>query len=179
MVRIGARRRKFAAVLKVSFHSIYSFALRTRYANGCWRAILLFVKSLNEEWCFMQEITQEWVEKAEGDFLTANRELQAQPPNFDAAAFHAQQCAEKYLKARLVVAGVGFPKTHDLGILLNLILPIEPAWEQLRLDLDALTSLGIEVRYPGTSADREDAEMALRTAATVRACVRIFFGASA
>jgi hypothetical protein len=50
----------------------------------------------------MKPLTQEWIEKAEGDFRTARRELQAKRlPNYDAVCFHAQQCAEKYLKARL------------------------------------------------------------------------------
>lgn len=54
----------------------------------------------------MKPETREWVEKAEGDFRTARRELLApDSPNYDAACFHAQQCAEKYLKARLVEAG--------------------------------------------------------------------------
>jgi HEPN domain-containing protein len=120
----------------------------------------------------MQKITQEWVDKAEGDFITAGRELNAQPPNYDAVAFHAQQCAEKYLKARLIEANVPFPWVHDLGAILNLLLPLEPAWARLRPQLDALTSLGIEVRYPGTVADRNDAKEALNTAKVARSVVR-------
>jgi HEPN domain-containing protein len=50
----------------------------------------------------MKPITSEWVIKAEGDFATAERELRATDNlNYDAVCFHAQQCAEKYLKARL------------------------------------------------------------------------------
>lgn len=52
----------------------------------------------------MNPLTFEWVEKAEGDFFTAMRELRARKsPNFDAVCFHAQQMAEKYLKAVLQV----------------------------------------------------------------------------
>ena len=40
--------------------------------------------------------------------------------------FHLQQCLEKYLKARLVEAGLGFPRTHDLERLLDFILLNEP-----------------------------------------------------
>ena len=48
----------------------------------------------------MKPITGEWVDKAEGDFVTAQRELNAlDHPNYDAVCFHSQQCAEKYLKA--------------------------------------------------------------------------------
>src|SRR5437588_10485897 len=120
----------------------------------------------------MQNITQEWLDKAEADFITAEREPRAQPPNYDAAAFLAQQSAEKYLKGRLIEASVKFPKTHDLGALLDLILPFEPSWRHLRAELDALTSLGIEVRYPGTSADQKDAAEAVRVAGAVRSVVR-------
>lgn len=121
----------------------------------------------------MKPETAEWVEKAEGDFRTAVREKNsAEYPNYDAACFHAQQCAEKYLKARLVEAGKDFPKTHDLSAILNLVLPLEPSWESLREDLEHLTDLGVEVRYPGTTADSEDADEAIRTAQHVRRIVR-------
>jgi HEPN domain-containing protein len=43
----------------------------------------------------MHPLTIEWVEKAEGDFATAQREVHARKsPNYDAACFHAQQCAK-------------------------------------------------------------------------------------
>jgi len=46
-------------------------------------------------------MTAEWVAKAEGDFAMMERECQAtENPNYDGICFHAQQCAEKYLKAR-------------------------------------------------------------------------------
>ena len=48
----------------------------------------------------MNELTREWIEKAEGDWRTSARELRARRhPNYDAVCFHAQQAAEKYLKA--------------------------------------------------------------------------------
>ena len=50
----------------------------------------------------MNQLTVEWVDKAEGDFLTALREFRVRKsPNYDAVCFHAQQCVKKYLKARL------------------------------------------------------------------------------
>ena len=121
----------------------------------------------------MKDETSEWTDKAEGDIFTSRRELTAQEyPNFDAACFHAQQCAEKYLKARLVETGCSFPKTHDLSKLLDLVLPMEPAWEFLRDGLNDLTNLGVEVRYPGMTADHADAEEAVQTAERVRSVVR-------
>jgi HEPN domain-containing protein len=69
----------------------------------------------------MKPLTQEWIRKADGDWATAQRELIATPPNFDAVCFHAQQCAEKYLKAVLQEHSLAFPKTHDLEALINLL----------------------------------------------------------
>jgi len=55
----------------------------------------------------MNEIVSEWVQKAQADLLTSRRELAVQDdPNYDAVCFHAQQCAEKYLKACLVLSPV-------------------------------------------------------------------------
>ena len=72
----------------------------------------------------MKPLTREWVEKAEGDFATASRELRARKaPNYDAACFHAQQCVEKYLKACLQEADVAFGRTHNLSALLDFLSP--------------------------------------------------------
>jgi HEPN domain-containing protein len=121
----------------------------------------------------MKHETYEWIAKAEGDLHTAVRELDADEwPNFDAACFHAQQCAEKYLKARLIEAGIPFPRIHDLEALLNLALPMEPHWELLREDLQQLTGMAVEVRYPGLNADGEDAAVAVNVARRVREAVR-------
>ena len=122
----------------------------------------------------MKPLATEWAAKAEGDLGTARREMAAtDAPNYDAVCFHAQQCVEKYLKARLADGGVAFPKIHDLGALLNLVLPLEPSWESLRDELDSLSSRAVEVRYPGVDSDAEDArgalEIALRVCAVVRA----------
>ena len=125
----------------------------------------------------MKAETAEWVAKAEGDYRTASRELGVtDKPNYDAVCFHAQQCAEKYLKARLVEAGQPFPRIHDLEALLNLTLPLVPDWESLRGDLQRLTDMAVEVRYPGARADIEDATEALQTAERVRTVLRQVLG---
>jgi HEPN domain-containing protein len=61
-----------------------------------------------------------WVEKAEEDFALARAALRRKKPLVTGACFHAQQCAEKYIKALLVSKGAEFPKTHDLLMLSNL-----------------------------------------------------------
>lgn len=125
----------------------------------------------------MRPLTREWVEKAEGDFATATRERRARKaPNYDAACFHAQQCAEKYLKARRQEAALSFGKTHNLTALLDLLAPIEPSWETLRPHLRALTVFAVEVRYSGESADKTEAREAVARCREVRHRVRVSLG---
>lgn len=125
----------------------------------------------------MKPLAAEWVAKAEGDFRTATRELTApDEPNFDSACFHAQQCAEKYLKALLTEKDISFPKTHDLSALISLVAPSCPGWKAFVAQCDALTDSAVEVRYPGFSASREDAQAALETAERIRSAARAVLG---
>ena len=55
-----------------------------------------------------------WVVKAEEDYEVARSALRRKKPFTYTACFHAQQCAEKYLKALLVADAHPFSKTHDL-----------------------------------------------------------------
>ena len=106
----------------------------------------------------MKPMTAEWIAKAEADFATMERECEAtENPNYDGICFHAQQCAEKYLKARLCEADLTFSKIHDLVALLEKILEVEPSWESFREDLAYLSDFAVSFRYPGESADRESA----------------------
>jgi HEPN domain-containing protein len=124
----------------------------------------------------MKPLTQEWIDKAEGDWATANREYRARKnPNYDAACFHCQQCAEKYLKAKLQEAGIAFRKTHDLENLLNDILPLEPTWGNLQNGLLTLTAYGVAYRYPGAKATKLEARDAVKRCRLVRKTVRQSF----
>ena len=125
----------------------------------------------------MKPITQEWVNKAEGDWAALGRELRARKaPNYDDACFHAQQCAEKYLKARLQEASIAFPRTHNLLDLLALVLPMEPSWKVLYTSLDTLNDYAVVFRYPGRSANREEAQDARRECQRVRAVIQASLG---
>lgn len=122
----------------------------------------------------MKATAREWIEKAEADFFSAGREYRARKrPNFDAACFFAQQCIEKYLKGRLADAGRPIPKTHDLSVLLDAVVPLEPLWEAARSRLETLTSYAVLFRYPGESATRTLAKTAITDARWVRSMMRI------
>ena len=58
-----------------------------------------------------------WIAYAEEDYKAAKTLLGLKKPLLGAACFHAQQCAEKYLKALLILRNFEFPKTHDLPTL--------------------------------------------------------------
>lgn len=105
---------------------------------------------------------KEWIAKAEGDFASALREYRARKqPNHDSACFHAQQCIEKYLKAVLIKKRIPFSKIHDLEVLLDLCLAVYPLWEPMRNDMQLLTQYAVQFRYPGESADKEEARQAI------------------
>jgi HEPN domain-containing protein len=121
----------------------------------------------------MNELTSEWIAKAEGDFEAAELLLRGgEHPLPDAACFHSQQCAEKYLKAFLQEHQVRFERTHDLIALLNLCLKIDLGFEILRKDLEKLENFAVGVRYPGLAATFLLAEQALLVTGRVRTWVR-------
>lgn len=125
----------------------------------------------------MKALTLEWIKKAEGDFNSCLREVRArQHPNHDSACFHAQQCAEKYLKARLQEAGLAFPKTHDLLELRKRVLAVEPTWATLTASLTQLVNYAVVFRYPGVTASKADARKALAACRLVRRTVRASLG---
>jgi len=125
----------------------------------------------------MKPVVLEWVEKAEGDFRSAQREMRVRNnPNCDLVCFLSQQCAEKYLNGLLTEAGIEFSKIHDLEELLDSLLPIAPHLEKFRAGLASLTDHAVEFRYPGESATREVARSALANCRAVRKEIRKLLG---
>ena len=126
----------------------------------------------------MNEVVREWMEKAEADYLTATRELQADPPNYDAVCFHAQQCIEKLMKASLIAGGKLPPKTHDLTVLSALVASANPLWSWPTEELRLLSRAAVIFRYAGESADREAAEATLRISKAMRERLLVLVGRS-
>jgi len=117
----------------------------------------------------MNGTVREWVEKAEGDLRTAQREFRAlDRPNYDAVCFHAQQCVEKLMKALLMHHQITPPRTHDLERLFDLLKPVVPTFAPSVEDIRSLTTTGMAVRYPDESADQEDARQALEICERLR-----------
>ena len=106
----------------------------------------------------MKKITQEWIAKAEEDYLVATRELEANPPALDAVCFHAQQCIEKYMKAILQEKEIEFEKIHDLDVLLQQCGSFIPELRDYRDDLIRLSAYAVDIRYPGFRVSEEEAK---------------------
>ncbi|MBN2549260.1 MAG: HEPN domain-containing protein [Anaerolineales bacterium] len=125
----------------------------------------------------MNPLTLEWVEKAEGDFLTAGREYRARKaPNYDAVCFHAQQAAEKYMKAVLQESSPPIPRIHSLAELLALIIKSDASFMLIQADLNALEGYAVQFRYPGLSANKGEAKAAVGAAERVRSFIRVKLG---
>lgn len=120
----------------------------------------------------MKEITQEWVNKAEEDYNVADRELKAKTGAYNAICFHSQQAAEKYLKALLQEMDIEFEKTHDLVFLYEKAKDKLTELVDMLEYLDELSLYAVEARYPGLTAEKEDAETAVKTMSKVREEVR-------
>lgn len=119
-------------------------------------------------------LVRQWVEKAEEDFRNAEHTLTLKERcPFGTVVFHAQQTAEKYLKALLTLHAVEFPKSHDLGELSRLLPqgiqpPLTPREEE------TLTGYAVVTRYPGPPGvpTRQEAEESVAWAGRVRSAIR-------
>ncbi len=124
----------------------------------------------------MKKATLEWISIAEGDWETANREIEVvKNTNLRAVSFHCQQCGEKYLKAFIQEQGFDPKRTYDLEILLNEVLTYEPNWSMLRESSIELTDFAVAHRYPGATSTREIALAAIIHAGRIRKTIREFF----
>ena len=118
---------------------------------------------------------EDWLARAEGDLALARAPL-PEGAFYEDLCFHAQQAAEKSLKAVYQYFGKRFRYTHDLDELITglrnegITVPMEVA------DAALLTAYAWEARYPGLSepvTEKEfqealrQAELVIRWAKTV------------
>jgi HEPN domain-containing protein len=116
------------------------------------------------------ELVTRWFTRAEEDYHVADRLLADTNPYLTAVVFHAQQAAEKYLKAFLVHHRREFPRTHDLAELLDLVLEVDSELAQGLGAITALNPYGVEYRYPGDFPDvaENEASEAVKLAGKTR-----------
>ena len=101
-----------------------------------------------------------WLDKARRDLRMAEL-AQAEGVEFaDQVCFHAQQCAEKALKAVLIAFGRVPPHVHDLGVILDAVAEASPGteWAALQDFAERLSDFGVGPRYPGWDLMAEPVE---------------------
>lgn len=121
-----------------------------------------------------RELVRQWFAKAEKDYRLAEHLLAEQAPYLEAIGFNCQQAGEKYLKAFLTLRQVAFPKTHNLGDLLDLVATVEQDLADSLRKITALNPYAVGYRYPAEFPEvtPEDARAAFDLASRVRVAVR-------
>ena len=108
-----------------------------------------------------------WLRYAQSDLELAR----SSPPAevlLEALCFHAQQAAEKAPKAVLVARSIPCPRTHSIGMLLDL-LPQDLSKPEEVEDAVSLTDYSVMSHYPGVAepVDEQEYQQAVRLAEAV------------
>src|SRR5437867_6257052 len=95
------------------------------------------------------ESPQAWLQRAQSDLALARAVLDSPDVLREDVCFHAQQCAEKALKALLVHLSVVYQRTHAIETLIDLL---KASGVEIPQEVDrcfSLTQYAVETRYPG------------------------------
>jgi HEPN domain-containing protein len=112
-----------------------------------------------------------WFTKAEADLQAAELLLNAANPLLDIVCYHAQQCAEKYLKGYLVARSIPFKFVHELAYLTRLCVEQEPEFSEIIDIASELQDYATGVRYPDDELDEptlQEAQKAVACAKEIR-----------
>jgi HEPN domain-containing protein len=96
------------------------------------------------------EDAREWISRARSDLALARAKPQG--VYFEDLCFHAQQAAEKAIKALLIRHSIKFPYIHDLAALMLLLEKATGDLPDSIRRAARLTRFATETRYPGTAA---------------------------
>lgn len=117
------------------------------------------------------DLVRGWLLKAESN-LTNVRMCLAAGQALDTACFHAQQAAEKYIKAYLTAHEIDFPFIHNLEKLVELCTQRDPSFLSIKALSQELTPYAVELRYDDEFwPSAETTRAALDAALTIRSFV--------
>jgi HEPN domain-containing protein len=125
-------------------------------------------------------VVNEWLARADEDFLFAEANLQEGSEFYAQLCFHFQQAAEKYLKAYIISKNLTFDRVHDLVHLLKTCSIQTPEFKELKEECILLNTAYIETRYPvhwPTQYTKETAVEAHHAASKIAQKVREGLGA--
>ena len=95
------------------------------------------------------DVALAWMQHARSDFQLGRVALRARDILPEGACFHAQQSAEKALKALLLHRDIPFPRTHSIEVLLDLLKTREISIPNGVDEAFVLSEYAIQTRYPG------------------------------
>jgi HEPN domain-containing protein len=115
----------------------------------------------------LSDNVQRWIDDARSDLSLASIR-KTRHIRYEHLCFHAQQAAEKSLKAVLLAHSQNIPRTHDIAFLIDQ-LPSEILQPPQFFMLPILTRYAVQHRYPGQDIivarrDRDKALLLARTA---------------
>ena len=117
------------------------------------------------------DVAKGWMLKAESDIENLTIMME-RGKALDTACFHAQQAAEKYLKAFLSFNDIIFPRTHNIEELLGFCAKIDERFADLMEETTFLTDYAVELRYDVEFwPDKEEAETAFEAVSKIRQLV--------
>jgi len=114
----------------------------------------------------------EWFNKADEDYTVAARESKASPVFHNIVCYHAQQAAEKMLKAYLQELDIKFMKTHSLLKLLELLKTADVFMVSFQDSFAFIDDLTPDIRYPGPGVTEADAKRALEITEKLKAYIK-------
>ena len=116
----------------------------------------------------IDNLVADWLRWAQADMTVASL-IDDERIAPEIVAFHAQQAAEKVLRAMLVLRQVDFPRTHSIGALLAMCEQAGYTDAQELIDASSLTRYAVTTRYPGDEepVSREEAREAATLAAQI------------
>ncbi|MBI5059234.1 HEPN domain-containing protein [candidate division KSB1 bacterium] len=119
-----------------------------------------------------RELAAGMIAKGESD-LAAARTLIEAGVSLDSACFHAQQAAEKFLKAYLARFEIEFPFIHNLEKLITLCESRDRAFSEIKEIGQELSPFAVEMRYDDMFwPSQTNAKRALKMAETICEFVR-------
>lgn len=113
----------------------------------------------------LEELVEEWLEKALRDIASARFLLGMEPRPLEIIGFHAQQAVEKCMKALLVRENVDPPRSHDL-LYLHRLCGEHSDFPIAHIDVcSRLTPYAVQFRYPAQAlADESELIVDVRLA---------------
>lgn len=116
---------------------------------------------------------KEWAAKSESNFLCIRNNLASSEIPWDMVCFHAQQIAEKLLKAFLILHQRQARKTHDVVALLTECAQIDQRVGELLDDCRTLLRYAVDSRYPDPlyDPDEQDGRRAVEAMERVRSAM--------